>query len=565
MRFAVCFCAHAGELETKALLLAVSLRRHWPSTVELIACFPQDPTHAGITNGCQNAFESLGVRSISVSNPISTDYPIGNKLLCLDVKTDADRVIFLDSDIVALSVVTEKDLETVFGAGMVAKPADLATFGIDGAQWQALYKKCGAEIPKHTVTATVTGETMPPYFNAGVIGVDANSDFGEAWADCASIIDALHDLPTRRPHLDQIALPIAATKRGLPINVLGEDWNYPAHLRPAPEAMPKLCHYHWPEVIEREPAVLDAIGELATYAPAISAAMRREPKWHRVAQKACLTSLRSRKKRFPEGIITGIPRSGTSYLCHLIDLLPGHVVINEPAEIFAPLNRPAPGLGVACYYRDLRRRILDGEPVENKTDAGRIIEDTAKMDVRTAAPISVQEDDFTLWTKNTLAYLNRLPQLLEAMPDATFVACVRHPVDTIESWARTFPHLRDADVEKFPVGSPADPLLSPTQRGKLSAVADCTDLPRRRAMLWNYLATLILKHRDRLVIVRLEDLADNPDAKVHELSTGRSKRDLTEALWQKKVASKTASSEVSAHVLSECGANASLLGYLVDE
>jgi len=142
---------------------------------------------------------------------------------------------------------------------------------------------------------------------------------------------------------------------------------------------------------------------------------------------------------------------------------------------------------------------------------------------------------------------------------------VRHPVDTIDSWTRTFPHLRDADVEKFPAGYPTDPLLSPTQKGKLSAVADCTDLPRRRAMLWNYLATLILEHRDRLVIVRLEDLAENPDAKVHELTTGRSKRGLTEVFSQKKGASKTASSEVSEHVLRECGANASLLNYLVDQ
>jgi hypothetical protein len=112
-----------------------------------------------------------------------------------------------------------------------------------------------------------------------------------------------------------------------------------------------------------------------------------------------------------------------------------------------------------------------------------------------------------IWTKNTLAYLNRLPQLLNAMPEATFVACVRHPVDTISSWARTFPHLRDADVERFPVGYPSDPLLSPLQREQLAVIAACADLQRRRAMLWNYLASIILQHSERLIIIRLEDMA----------------------------------------------------------
>ncbi len=122
----------------------------------------------------------------------------------------------------------------------------------------------------------------------------------------------------------------------------------------------------------------------------------------------------------------------------------------------------------------------------------------------------VVREDFTLWTKNTLAYLNRLPHLLEAMPEATFIACVRHPADTIASWSRTFPHLRDADVEKFPIGHPMDPFLSSEQREELAEIAACHELPRRRALLWNYLTSIILQNRARLVVVRLEDLARNP-------------------------------------------------------
>jgi len=562
MKFAVCFCVHSGELEIKALLLAASLRKHWPATVELIACVPQDPQFGGLSTSAARILDSLDVRVTSVSNPIGADYPIANKLLCLDVATETDRILFLDSDILALTNVTEQELVTVFGGGFVAKPADMATFKADQEKWQTIYQVCGAEMPELTVTATTSGEAMAPYFNAGVIAVDANSGFGRRWSGCAVAIDALPEVPNKRPHLDQIALPVAAAQLGETIKLLDEDWNFPAHLNPLQPISPKLCHYHWPEVVEREPALLDEAEDLNAGIPDLAVIVGSDEKWHGVFRKIRPRRRTPRPKRLPVGLITGIPRSGTSYLCSLLNNLPEHVVINEPADIFAPLAQQAPGQRIACYYRDLRRRILDSEPIENKTDGGQIISDTAKLDVRTSAPIPVHTEDFMLWTKNTLAYLNRLPQLLNAMPEATFVACVRHPVDTMESWARTFPHLRDADVERFPVGYPSDPLLSSTQREQLAFIAACTDLPRRRALLWNYLANIILQHRDRLIIVRLEDLAENPATKLNNLVTTRSRRDFT-GPHVPRGPSKNTTTEALEQVASECGANASRLGYLI--
>jgi hypothetical protein len=182
------------------------------------------------------------------------------------------------------------------------------------------------------------------------------------------------------------------------------------------------------------------------------------------------------------------------------------------------------------------------------------------LDVRTSAPIAVEKSDFSLWTKNTLAYLNRLPQLLEAMPEATFVACVRHPLDTVESWARTFPHLRDADVERFQVGHPSDRWLSQTQREDLSVISACDALPRRRAMLWNYLASIILEHSDRLIIVRLEDFAENPVAMLNDVVTGRGHRGLP--VSSIRIGSrKIAAADVLEQIADECNANAARLGY----
>jgi hypothetical protein len=562
MQFAFAFVCQSGELQIKALLLAASLRKYWPATVELIACVPEDAHFGEISESCKRNLDDLEVRFPRVANPIGTDYAIGNKLLCLDVETQADRILFLDSDILALTTVTEQDLVDSFGEGFVAKPADLPTFQVDQDKWQLVYRACGAVMPDITVTATTSGELMAPYFNAGVIAVKANSGFGRLWSDCAARIDQLPDIPSKRPHLDQIALSVAAAKSASEVKLLSEEWNFPAHLRLLPPVSPKLCHYHWPEVIEREPALLEVVRVLAADAPSIAQAMRREPNWHRLGGKLTRRPQKPRTRNFSDGVITGIPRSGTSYLCRLLNNLPEHVVINEPGDIFSPLTQQAPGQRIACYYRDLRRRILDGEPIENKTDGGQIISDTAMLDVRTSAPIPVQTEDFMIWTKNTLAYLNRLPQLLNAMPEATFVACVRHPVDTISSWARTFPHLRDADVERFPVGYPSDPLLSPLQREQLAVIAACADLQRRRAMLWNYLASIILQHSERLIIVRLEDLAENPVTRLNNLVTGRSKPELAVSYTTRRPSYNTPA-ETLEQVASECDANASRFGYLM--
>jgi hypothetical protein len=512
MKFAICFCVHSGELEIKALLLVASLRKHWPAEVELIGCIPVQSDFGELSDDSREAFQALDIRLVGIQNPIGADYPIANKLLCLDVATEADRIIFLDSDIMALAAVAEQDLATVFGEGFVAKPADLATFEGDHTKWQSIYRACGAKMSDLIFTATTSGETMAPYFNAGVVAVDANSGFGNIWKECAQKIDQLPDVPAKRPHLDQIALPVAGTKSGLSFNPVDERWNFPAHLKPLPAILPKLCHYHWPEVIAREPALLETFEELSTQVPEITEIAQREQKWRSVVYKTRTKRAHKRQRNLPIGVITGIPRSGTSYLCSLLHDLKDHVVINEPAEIFAPLNQDAPGYRLACYYRDLRRQILEGEAVENKTEAGKIVADTAKSDLRIAAPVPVEREDFTLWTKNTLAYLNRLPQMFEAMPEATFIACVRHPVDTLASWNRTFPHLRDADVERFPAGYPTDPFLSPEQREKMAEIAACENLPRRRALLWNYLADIILQHRDRLIVVRLEELAETAQA-----------------------------------------------------
>lgn len=228
----------------------------------------------------------------------------------------------------------------------------------------------------------------------------------------------------------------------------------------------------------------------------------------------------------PRGVITGIPRSGTSHLCGVLHTLPNHVVINEPRAVFAALTAARQPWGLAQLYGDLRRAILAGEAIENKVRDGAVIEDTAVRDAWSLYHPRVSRDDFALWTKNTLAYAARIDGIHEVLPDAPIVALVRHPLDTIASWKTTFPHLREASVEAFPVGSPHDPFVMPQAGERLRRISDCTDLSLRRGLLWAHLAETFLAQGPAVLLTRYEDLMAAPAAVIGDIL-----RRLAHASW----------------------------------
>lgn len=522
MRYCFVFVCQAGALEPQALLLAASLRRFLRCEHELVAALPQPEAVWGRPAATTLAgLAALGVRTAPIVNPIGPEYPIGNKLACLALPTAADKIVFLDSDMLCLR---EFRPPPRFAIDFNAKPADLASWGGQADAWAAAYARAGLPPPRRRVKATVSGETMPPYFNAGMLAVRAGSGLGEAWAALARELDADPAVPDKRPWLDQIALPLAVAKLGLETDCLDERYNFPAHLRPLDaQCLPFLCHYHTPRVLRGEPAAHALVLELAGRHPALAAALQARPEWaallapYRLARAGRVRWPRAPARQCrlaaaaPAAILTGVPRSGTSFLCALLARLPEVAVVNEPAEIFAPLQSQSPPHGVALYYRETRRRILDGEPVDNKVRDGVLVEDTALADGREPWLPVVTRPDFLLATKNTLAYLARLPQLRRALPRAAIVACVRHPFDTVASWKRSFPHLASADMERQALGHSRDELLGEPARRRLREIAAAEAPALRRALLWRHLAELILDSRPLLTLLRYEALAARPE------------------------------------------------------
>lgn len=211
----------------------------------------------------------------------------------------------------------------------------------------------------------------------------------------------------------------------------------------------------------------------------------------------------------PEILITGIPRSGTSYLCRLLHNIQDCIIINEPKQMFKRLNTEMPW-EVVNFYQQLRENILAGKAIENKLINGQVIENTIIVDEQSTYNPTVSKPDFLLGTKNTLGYMARLPQLHNVFPHATIIANIRNPLDTIASWKSSFPHLKNADVANFVVGYVDDPLLSVWQQERLQIITKTTDIIVKRALLWKYLADWLLKNQQFITIISYEKLVTKP-------------------------------------------------------
>jgi hypothetical protein len=279
MKYCFVFICQQGELEIKASLLAASLHRYLQCDHELVAAIPTPVERWGKPTDHTNAFlEKIGVRLVPIRNQIDEKYPIGNKVSCLSIETSADKIVFLDSDILMMSdFVHHPRFEIAFNA----KPADIASFSTAPQPWREVYKSAGVEMPATQVRATLSGELMPLYFNAGVIAVHCDAGLGEVWLDCCRAIDQNPKVVSKRPWLDQIALPVAVTKLNLQVDLLDDSFNYPAHLKRIDQRyLPLLCHYHYPRFIRREPSCLGLVKELIREHPELLEIMASNSEWN---------------------------------------------------------------------------------------------------------------------------------------------------------------------------------------------------------------------------------------------------------------------------------------------
>lgn len=215
-------------------------------------------------------------------------------------------------------------------------------------------------------------------------------------------------------------------------------------------------------------------------------------------------------------VITGVPRSGTSYLCTILNEVNNFVVINEPNEVFQVLRNDSE-IPLTRYYDVIREKIRNQQPIQNKIVDGKFIEDTNVLDVTEDYVPDVDRSDFVLGTKNTLIYMSSIERLRRQFSNETIVACVRNPVDTIASWSNVkFPHIKNVEMNFLAEYS------DESGQKAISRVMSKSSLAQRYAMWWDYLAKRLLKISDDIMLIRYEDMVVDPEGTIDSICSAMS-------------------------------------------
>ena len=230
--------------------------------------------------------------------------------------------------------------------------------------------------------------------------------------------------------------------------------------------------------------------------------------------------------------LTGLPRSGTTLVCHLLNKLPDVVALNEPMRVdkLATLpDRDAMCESISDFFRESRASIsnsgtaysrhVDGSVPDNVVGQNRVAgqrkDDAVRGLIRIDKPLPA---DYLLCIKHPVAFTALLPELARCFP--TF-AMVRNPLSVLASW-------NSVDMPFTRGRAPAAENLDP----RLRAILDVTnDAMERQLQLLDWFFD---QYRSGLApgrIIRYEDIITSGGSVLSCIAPGAA--DLHEPLVEK--------------------------------
>lgn len=202
--------------------------------------------------------------------------------------------------------------------------------------------------------------------------------------------------------------------------------------------------------------------------------------------------------------LTGLPRSGTTYLAAVLHHPPAVVALSEARGLWRSLYREeGPDADVLDVFERHRARIAAGEPVAT-IDGTPGFRGETRVDTWTQKkadrPIDVAPD-FVLGMKNPEVFLEWLPRFEEL--ETPCVVTVRHPVSVINSWVRRV--RRRVEAGRSLEGTFAN-------GSSVAFRSSAIDIVDRRIELVNHMAGRIAAAQDsnQVLVVRHEDWYRDP-------------------------------------------------------
>ena len=247
-------------------------------------------------------------------------------------------------------------------------------------------------------------------------------------------------------------------------------------------------------------------------------------------------------------ILTGVPRSGTTLTCHLLNQLPDTLALHEPMDVtrFASLGSHAAVCdAVEQFFGETRASVLGQGKVTTKHIAGRlpvnpISEQYAASGLRPAlaqrGEVAIDKPlgaGFLLVIKHPAAFTALLERLVERYP---CYAVIRNPLSVLSSW-------NSIDV---PVGQGHAPAAEQLDPALAAALARIDDRVGRQLHLLSWFFDTYRRVLPAQAILRYEDTV---------ASHGRSLRAITPAAERldERLESKNASQVYDKALMSALG------------
>ena len=152
------------------------------------------------------------------------------------------------------------------------------------------------------------------------------------------------------------------------------------------------------------------------------------------------------------------------------------------------------------FFKILEAKLLKGEPVPNKLDQnGALSSDTTTQNTRIREKVFPKRTPpLKIGSNANMPYLDRL-SLIMAYRYKTIIL-IRNPAYTLGSW-------RSQKTARFSEAHVTDDDLDP--RWHKISFSSSNPL-ERQAQIWEHYARLVYAHRHCCLVVRYEDLTDNP-------------------------------------------------------
>ncbi len=212
-------------------------------------------------------------------------------------------------------------------------------------------------------------------------------------------------------------------------------------------------------------------------------------------------------------ILTGLPRSGTTLCCHLLNQAPDTVALFEPMDVLAlpTQDRAAAVAAVGEHAEQARRSLLQTGRATSFHADGKVPDNPAGDTVGTQRTWRVSrgevafdkplDPDFTLAIKHNAAFTALLPDLTTLGP---CLGVVRNPLAVLASW-----NSLDLPVSRghVPAGERLDPALA-------DALAAEPVLFERQRLVLEWFVGRFLDHLGPERLVRYEALVQDPGAEL---------------------------------------------------